>query len=129
MGAQYSLPWSTALALTRDVADPRAWSEDDLRDAEVRRLAKLLGLGEGAPRSLDLGAELTLTIAGATHSLAITDWKGAPTNRCTYDDSAAKLRLYAEPHARAGKVDQIIERVMRLEREADTATLAAAIRV
>src|SRR5205085_504523 len=41
MGAQYSLPWSAALALARDIADPRAWSEDDLGDPAIGRLAEL----------------------------------------------------------------------------------------
>jgi 2-methylcitrate dehydratase PrpD len=135
MGAQYSLPWSAALALTRDVADPRTWSADDLRDEELGKLAQQIELEEGPLSGPKRGdgeaahvAELTLTAAGAEHRLPITDWKGAPTNRCTMHDVAAKLRLYAEPYLEQSEADKIVERVAALEGEADVAGLARTIR-
>jgi 2-methylcitrate dehydratase PrpD len=124
MGAQYSVPWSTALSLCRDVADPRAWSEDDLDDPAVGRLAQLLELQE-EPMA---GAEIEVAVKGASHTLAITDWKGAPTNPYTYDDAAAKLARYAGPYLAGYGIDDIVARVATLENDTDVATLAASIR-
>ena len=135
MGAQYSLPWSAALALTRDVADPRAWSEDDLRDEELRKLAQRIELEEGPLSGLAEGdggaapaADFTLRVAGAEHRFPIMDWKGAPTNRCTMNDVAAKLRLYAGPYVEPSETNRMVERVASLEREPDAAVLARSIR-
>ena len=131
MGAQYGLPWSVALALSRDVADPMAWSEDDLADAQISRLAALVELNAGGARFGTPGepsAEVTITIDGSAHVLPVTDWKGAPTNPCSYEDVAAKLRRYAEPYLAGSRIDEIVERVAGLEREGDVAGLAATIR-
>lgn len=131
MGAQYSLPWSVALALTRDVADPRAWSEDDLADAELIRLAGLLELQEEHGRISKPGepsAEISLTIDGATNMIPITDWKGSPTNPCSCEDAAKKFARYAEPYLSRSSSDEIIEKVATIERGDDVAGLAAAIR-
>ncbi len=146
MGAQYSLPWSVALALTRDVVDPRVWSEDDLGDPDIVRLASLLELSEdrsqsppplrgrvregGGPPTGRSGvtAEVSLTVGGAAHTIPVTDSKGSPTSPATYDDIARKFARYAEPHLSGLSSDEIIERVATIERADDVARLAAAIR-
>jgi 2-methylcitrate dehydratase PrpD len=124
MGAQYSVPWSAALSLCRDVADPRGWSEDDLDNPGVGRLAQLLELQEEPM----IGAEIEVAVKGTSHTLPITDWKGAPTNPCTFDDAAAKLARYAGPYLPAYGIDDIVARVATLENDTDVATLAASIR-
>jgi 2-methylcitrate dehydratase PrpD len=131
MGAQYSLPWSAALALTRDVADPRAWSEDDLADPGLVQLAGAIELAEEHGRTATAdkpAAEIRLTVGGESHTIPVLDWKGSPTSPATFDDMAAKLARYAEPYTSSGRVDALVDRVRRLEDDDDVAGLAAIIR-
>ena len=74
------------------------------------------------------GAEIAITVDGTGHTLPITDWEGAPTNPCTFNDAAAKLARYAGPYLPASRIDQIVAQVASLESDADVATLAAFIR-
>jgi len=132
MGGQYSLPWSVALALCRDAADPAAWSEGALTDPEIVRLGALVELREEHQRFGKRGgpiAEISLTMDdGSTHVIPATDWKGAPTTRATYDDVAEKFALYAGPHLSRSRIDEVVERVAGLEQESAVAALARAIR-
>lgn len=121
LGAQYSLPWSLALACCRDVAQPASWREEDLSDPEVRRIAALIDLGEG-PHT-----ELTLTIASKEHSFRVHDWKGSPTNPYTYEELAAKFARYAEPVLDKSRIVEITERVAALDKEPDVAPLIGLI--
>src|SRR5262249_33475816 len=61
MLAQYSIPFSVALALCREARDPEAWDETALADPQIRALARRVRLveepgGRGAMQS-------TVTIA------------------------------------------------------------------
>jgi len=131
LGAQYSLPWSAALALCRDVSDPTSWSEGDLADPEISRLAELMELRETGARFGSAGgpvAEITVVVAGKTLAFAAADWKGAPTDPYTYGDMAGKFARYAAPYVSPSRIDEIVNRVARLENETDAAMLAEAIR-
>src|SRR5262247_3556062 len=44
LGGQYSLPFTTAVALTRDLADPLAYNDEAVRDPLVRDLAQRIEL-------------------------------------------------------------------------------------
>jgi 2-methylcitrate dehydratase PrpD len=121
LGAQYSLPWSLALACCRDVAQPASWCEEDLSDPEVRRIAALIDLGEGPD------TEITLTIAGKEHTLQVHDWKGSTTNPYTYEEVAEKFARYSEPVLDKNRIVEISERVAALEKEQDVAPLIALI--
>jgi 2-methylcitrate dehydratase PrpD len=131
LGAQYSLPWSTALALCRDVSDPTSWTETDLMNPEITRVADLVEIEEDRARFGSPGkplAEVSLKIAGASHSFLATDWKGAPSNPYTYTDVGEKFARYAAPYLTPSRTDEIVDRVASLEKEADIAGFAAAIR-
>ena len=129
MGAQYSLPFTLSIALVRGLDDPRAMSEEVLADAQVRALAERVELGEDGSRFSRSGgpsAELSVTVKGETRTLVVSDWKGAPGNPCTFDDAAEKLRRYARGVPRK-RVEEIVERVGGIEREADVGVLAGLI--
>ena len=131
LGAQYSLPWSAALALCRNVSDPMSWSEGDLADPEISRLAELMELRESEARFGSAGgpvAEITVTVGGKTLAFAAADWKGAPTDPYTYGDMAGKFARYAAPYVSPSRIDEIVNRVASLENETDAAMLAEAIR-
>ena len=81
LGAQYSLPFSLAVALSRDIADPLVYSEETLWDPAVRELAKTVDLSADGERFGKAGgpaAEVSLTIAGSYNAFTVRDWKGAP---------------------------------------------------
>ena len=129
MGAQYSLPFTLSVALTRGLDDPRAMSDEVLTDPEVRALAERVELREDGSRFSRSGgpsAELSVTVKGETHAIVVSDWKGAPGNPCTFDDAAEKLRRYAGG-VPPDRVEEIIERVAGIEREPDAAALARLI--
>ena len=131
LGAQYSLPFSMAVALCRDIADPRVYSEDNLWDAQVRRLAKSVVMDADRERFGKPGgpaAEVSLTIAGTAHTFTVADWKGAPTNPYTYQEIVEKFRRYAAPYLPSEPMDAIIHEVSRLEDVRDVAELVRLIR-
>ncbi len=127
LGGQYSLPFSTAIALCRDAGDPRSFSEETMWDSQVRSLAKRIELTADAGRFGPSGAavaEVTLTGEGKSHTLVATDWKGAPTNPYTFTEMAEKFRRYAAAYLPEADCEEVIRRVERLEEEADVGMLA-----
>ena len=131
LGAQYSLPFSMGIALCRDIADPRVYNEDNLRDPQVRGLAKSVEIDADRERFGKAGgpvAEVSLTIAGISHTFSVAGWKGAPTNPYTYDEMAQKFRRYAAPYIPSGPIDAIIHEVSRLEDVGDVGELVRLLR-
>ena len=131
LGAQYSLPFSTAIALSRNIEEPWSFSEETLRDPHVRGLAGRIDLAEDRDRFGKPGgpvAEVTLTLADTQHAFEVTDWKGAPSNPYSYREIAEKFRRYASPVLPPARCDAIIEKVALLEEEQDMAELAQLLR-
>jgi 2-methylcitrate dehydratase PrpD len=128
MGAQYSMPWSVALTLHRDTADPAVWSEDSLRNEQVNALAAAIALREEQPSQASALAEIILTLDGQRHTIVATDWKGAPSNPATFEDVARKFERYSRDVLTGSQTQELIERVRGLEAEADVAQLASMIR-
>ena len=131
LGAQYSLPFSVAVALCRDVGDPLTYSEDTLWDLQVRELAKEIKLevdGEHLGRPGGPAAQVSLIVAGDAHTFTATDWKGAPTNSYTFDEIAEKFRRYAAHCLPTTRIDEVIRRVGALEEEGDVAGLVSLLR-
>src|SRR5947208_5398794 len=73
LGGQYSLPFTTAVALTRDLSNPLIYDETAVRDPLVRDLARRIELdpredaGHGAPYVWP--AEVIIEYAGRCHTL------------------------------------------------------------
>ena len=131
LGAQYSLPFSLAVALCRDIADPLAYSEATLWDPRVRELAKSVELGTDGGRFGKPGvpaAEVSVTAAGDTQTFTVSDWKGAPTNPYSYDEMAEKFRRYAIHCLASAQIEDIIEKVRFLEDVGDVAELGRLLR-
>ncbi len=128
MGAQYSMPWSTALTLCQDTADPAVWNEAALQDQLVSRLADSIQLRESAPSQPGAIAEVIINQAGTRHVVTATSWKGGPGNPCTFDDAANKFEAYARAILSSAQIEEILQRVRRLEDETDISNLVALIR-
>ena len=131
LGAQYSLPFSAAIALCRDAGDPRSFTEETLWDSEIRSLAERIGLavdlGSSGP-AWGAATEVSLTISGSSHVLTATDWKGAPSNPYAYPEMADKFRRYAAPYLTSTSQEEVIAKVDRLEQEEDMSNLARLLR-
>ena len=152
LGAQYSLPFSVAVALTRDINDPLVYNEDNLWDSRIRGLAmELVTDGERFGKPGSPSAEVSLTISGEEHTFTASGWKGAPTNPYSYDEMSDKFRRYvsflsggsysgqqalpsrsfresSKIDVLSGRTEEIIEKVRSLEKVGDVDDLARLLR-
>ena len=123
LGAQYSLPFSLAIALVRDIKDPATFNESTLWDEEVRALA---GRVELEAREMGDGpmAEVAIKSVGGEYRLEARDWKGAPSNPYTLDEMCEKFRTYASGSLSEERIEDVINSVEKLEDERDAGRLA-----
>jgi 2-methylcitrate dehydratase PrpD len=128
MGGQYSLPFTTAVALTRDMSDPLVYDDRAVWDPLVRDLARKIELIPLADDAHDTPgvwpAEVMLEAAGRRHKLATRPYKGSPANPFTWDEVCEKFRRFTgtiltTPHAKA-----IIEAIVAIEHATDVAAIA-----
>ena len=123
LGAQYSIPYSVAVALWRDLTDPLAFNEEAVTEKDIRRTARqveLLPLGN-TPASK--GQALVLEIDGERHHLDAADFKGSPTNPYTFDELCQKLLRYAVISIDVASAERLMELVRSLEDVPDIAAL------
>lgn len=128
MGAQYSMVFGVAIALTKDIANPYVYSEETLWDKEVRELAKRVEAVVD-PRFAEFHennphAEVTIELANARHVIKIAGFKGLPTTPFNFDDACHKLRTYAAPIIAKTRIEEIIDKTRHIENLADMAELA-----
>ena len=119
MGMQYSLPFSAAVALARDIGDPREITEATVEDPAIRALAariQLIGIpaGAGAGQYQSPHAEIDLALAGERHHLVVDGYRGHPSTPLTWDDIVDKLRRFAGPMLGDAGVQALVERVESL---------------
>jgi 2-methylcitrate dehydratase PrpD len=128
LGGQYSLPFTTAVALTRDMSDPLVYNDDAIRDPLVRDLARRIELDplEDAPHDAPgvWPAEVLLDCAGQHHTLRTRPYKGSPPNPFTWAEACEKFRRYTASILSAQRATTIIDAVGSLEQAADMADIA-----
>jgi 2-methylcitrate dehydratase PrpD len=128
MGAQYSLPFTTAVALTRDLSNPLVYNDAAVRDPVVRDLAQrieLVPLEDAAhegPASLQ--AEILLEHAGQRFTLTAQPHKGAPHNPFTWEEVCDKFRRFTAPIISTRQATALIEAIGALEQVSDMAAVA-----
>ena len=130
LGAQYSLPFSVAVAIHRDIADPFVYSEETLWDPAIRRLAESVELavdGERLGKPGGPAAEVSLTVGGSVRTFEATGWKGAPGNPYTFEEMAGKFRRYAAHCLDSERTEEVVRSVAALE-DSNVAELAASLR-
>ena len=123
LGAQYSLPFSLAIALIRDVKNPAVFSESTLWDKDVRTLAGRVALVARETYGGPMG-EITIESAGGKYGLEARDWKGAPSNPYTFGEMSDKFRTYASGSLSEDRVEEVIGKVENMEDEMDAGSLA-----
>ena len=128
MGGQYSLPFTAAVALTRDLSDPLVYNDATVQDPMVRDLAQRIELVplEDAPHegAMSLQAEIRLEGAGQHYTLSTRPHKGAPDNPFTWPEICDKFRRFTASIISPGQVTALIDAVDRLERVEDMAEVA-----
>ena len=128
MGAQYSLPFATAVALTRDMSNPLVLNDEAVRDPVVRHLAgrvELIPVEEpGDGHSGAMSTELTLDLDGQSHILPAIAYKGSPDNPFTWEDAREKFQRYAGRVIGEKQVSALIEAVGGLADCPDMAEIA-----
>ena len=123
LGAQYSLPFSVAIALLRDVEDPDTFNESTLWDEDVRALAERV-----EPEARETGSSpmaiIVIRSTGKEYKLEARDWKGAPSNPYTFGEMSEKFKTYASASLAPGAIEEAIRRVDGLEDARDAGELA-----
>ena len=133
MGMQYSLPFTVATALARDVGDPRVFCEETVGDAVIRRLAEQIQM-TGIPASSerhgyqDPYAEIDLAVDGERHRVVAEGYVGHPDTPMQWPDAVEKFGRFAEPVIGAGAVERTVKRVASLEEAGPLEALFADLR-
>jgi 2-methylcitrate dehydratase PrpD len=128
MGGQYSLPFTTAVALTRDLSDPLVYNDDAVADPVVRDLARRIELEPLEEALHDAPgvwpAEILIECAGQRHSVPTRPHKGSPPNPFTWDEVCEKFGRYTASVLDAQQATVIIDAVGGLEQLTDMGDVA-----
>jgi 2-methylcitrate dehydratase PrpD len=118
MLAQYSVPFSLAVAACRDPADPTSFADDCILDAGILDLAARIKI---VPGESGWGAGLAIALRdGRRLTGSIKSFRGCPETPMSLDDIAAKFRRLSR-----GKpgMDRLLEALLDIENVADVAAL------
>ena len=133
MGAQYSIPYCTALALTGDPHDPGMYSGAALDDATRRRIAATAELFVDPemeavyPRHYGASVEVRLT-DGRTLSSIILDPHVMPADPVTETERLDKFARLASRVLPQQTIERAIQSVRTLDRLRSARELAAVLR-
>ena len=133
MGAQFSIPYCAALALTGDPADPAAYGDAVIRDKTHRKLAERVEIFvdpemEAAyPRHYGARVELEL-VDGERRSAAKLDPHGMPADPVTRDELERKFLRLASRVKSSEAALQIMAEVRRLDRAPGVRSLTALLK-
>jgi 2-methylcitrate dehydratase PrpD len=132
MGGQYSLPFTTAVALTRDMANPLVYTNEAVQDPVVRELALRIELEPDATLQGDHGffsSEVRIEVGDAAYTLPTKPHKGSPRNPFSWDDICEKFRRYTREIINRDQAEAIIASIEHLEQTADVAEIARLLTV
>jgi 2-methylcitrate dehydratase PrpD len=118
MIAQYSVPFSIALAFFRDPKDPRSFDQSAVNDPKIMALCKRVRLHreEGAGH-MTPGASVTLKLNdGRILKKRVVYFKGTPQSPADRNDVYEKFSLLTRDCPRP-RMDEIFERLQNIERE------------
>jgi 2-methylcitrate dehydratase PrpD len=112
MGAQYSIPYCVAVALTGDPRDPAMFQGDAIGKQAIRQLAarvKIVVDPEAeAVYPAKFGARVKLTLAdGQSSARTVLECHGTPADPCSRDEMLEKFKLLAGMRLPAGAVSNL----------------------
>ena len=116
--AQYSIPFSVALALYRNPIDPDSFDDNVHRDAQILSMAKRVKMTAVPGRSReDLAATVSVTLKnGRTVSREVTEFMGTPARPLDRAGLQEKFLLLTK-HVQREKMLRIFDRIQNLENE------------
>jgi len=134
MGAQYSLPYCAALAVTADPRDPAMYFGDQLDEPARRKLARRIELVVDPEMETaypkHYGARVHLELAnGERHDSAVLDPHGMPSDPCSNEERLAKFRLLVRHCMSDARALQLIEAVGKIENLRSVLELTRMMRV
>jgi 2-methylcitrate dehydratase PrpD len=120
MGAQYSLPYCAALAVTADPREPAMYFGKQLDEPSRRTLARRIELVVDpemeAAYPKHYGARVHLELAnGKTYDSAVLDPHGMPSDPCSDAERLAKFRLLVRDRMSEACAAQLIDAVRNVE--------------
>lgn len=124
MGGQYSLPFTAAVALTRDMSNPLVYNDAAVQDPLVRSLAKNMELIVDKTVHDLFPAEVTIVCGGKTYRKVTSAHKGSPHNPLTWADACEKFSRYTRTLIGAPQTKAIVDAVADLENQSDMARIA-----
>ncbi len=124
MGGQYSLPFTAAVALTRDMSNPLVYNDAAVQDPLVRSLAKNMELIVDKTVHDLFPAEVEIVCGGKTYRKITSPHKGSPHNPLTWADACEKFSRYTRTLIGAPQATAIIDAVADLENQSDMARIA-----
>jgi len=131
MGGQYSLPFTAAVALTRDMSNPLVYNDEAVKDPLVRALSKNMELivDDTIPETHGViaPAEVTIRCGDRVYTKVTTPHKGSPRNPLTWDDACEKFRRYTRTFIDAPQAKAIMDAVGDLDSQGDMARIAALV--
>jgi 2-methylcitrate dehydratase PrpD len=132
MAAQYSMPFTAAVALTRDPRDPRHYAAEALDDETVSALSRRVELYhdpemEALYPRYGTRAEVKLK-DGRTLETKLLDAHGTPADPCSEEEAKEKFRCLAEATLSAASVAEVLATVDRLDKLPSLEPLSRALR-
>lgn len=119
MMSQYSIPFCVALAHFRDPRDPRSFDEAALNDPAIRSLTErvTITVSDQPHDHATLTANVTVTLKdGRVLTRRVETFKGAPEHPLDQTGLREKFLLLTR-HCRRADMEQIFERLQRIEHE------------
>ena len=129
MGAQYSLPFTTAVACYRNLDDPLQYNESVLQDPGITRLARAVTWEKVEGEDDEgLGAELEIFAGSERHTLVARDFVGSLHSPANFDDVEQKFRRFSAHVLSTSQQDQLVDLVRRVDELPSVGELAKGIR-
>jgi 2-methylcitrate dehydratase PrpD len=112
MGAQYSIPYCVAAALTGDPRDPAWFQPDAVNDPAMRKLAGKVAIvinpDVEAVYPAKFGASVKLTLAdGSVSERTVLECHGTPSDPCSNQEQLDKFHLLAGTRMSAAAVTEL----------------------
>jgi 2-methylcitrate dehydratase PrpD len=132
MAAQYSIPFCVALSLDCDPMDPASFDDARVRERKLLALAKRIRLEtdeEIEKEGWDRAARVTVELAdGRRLSELVIHFRGTPKNPLSIDELRGKAERLTRALLPPQRLEQLCDRVSRLEKLKATAELTALLR-
>jgi 2-methylcitrate dehydratase PrpD len=124
--AQYSIPFSVALALYRNPVDPDSFDENVAKDREILAMAAKVKMLTASGQSREnLTANVAVTLKdGRTFNRTVTEFRGTPERPLDQAALREKFMLMSKRFPRAA-MDRMFDRLQNLENERNLDWLSA----